>query len=452
MHSLRTPLSESVIWQWQKAGYQNLGTKAWTEGGVPFYLTNHPKIAQKYAQIALMYLLENKNILNSSEPLIFLELGSGLGKLSFYLLQEISKWVTQGLLKDFSIKYIISDISEKNCQFWQNHKAFKPFIDQGILDFALFDPTQDDILLTLNNEQILLKNNPLIVFANYYFDSIPQDIYLVKDHRVYQGELDVEADTASENPLLEKELPYQLIFDQMICPPFEIERLMELIPNSSYITYPTAGFQTLENLKKICNSNILMLTGDKAQFNHKQMDWKKQPPITFHTTVSFTVNFELLKMRCLDQHGFVCLPQHFDELFSIALLQWGPSFSVASASKTYEDFDHWSLQNHNSMLDFLEKKEQPTLGELNLLLKFDSFDPFNFFFYNEKIKQALKHASFREKEDLIFAIQTAKKLFFATKKEEAILLVNMASLLLTLNQQLDAFVLLKEAAELNSEF
>jgi len=86
-------------------------------------------------------------------------------------------------------KYIVTDFSEKNIDYWQNHSFLKPYFDSGVLDCATFDIAKDEKLKLRNSGEVLCAGNlknPLILIANYTFDSLPQDTFFVKREKLFQ--------------------------------------------------------------------------------------------------------------------------------------------------------------------------------------------------------------------------------------------------------------------------
>lgn len=446
-HSHNTPLSTSPLWEWQKNCYQHLGIKAWSEEGVPFYLTNHPKLAEKYAQVILTYLLENQAYLDPQEPITILELGSGIGKLAYYLTKIILKWCSLQILKPFQMRIILSDICKKNINFWQNHPQWKSIYEKDLVDFALYDPIEMKKMTTIRNNEVFCKKNPLIVLGNYYFDSIPQDIYQKKNNKLHKGHFVIHTQkTIVQNPLLKKNWEYEILFKEDLDPPQDISEIANTIPDGGYLTYPIAGIQVIESLKKISNGNLLLLIGDKAQYNHTRMNWLKQPPITFHTTVSYTVNFEALKNYCQRTKGQAKLPTSGKNIFNNALLHWGTYFCSATSQIFEMVLDSWSLEDHYITIQSLEKQDLETLCEINQFLRFDCYDPYNFHLIYEKIVRSLKEATQMEKTELKMAINQAVDLFYPTKQAEVILLTNMAKILLLMNFQQEAMNLMDQAS------
>ncbi|WP_267256905.1 hypothetical protein [Coxiella endosymbiont of Ornithodoros maritimus] len=69
--------------------------------------------------------------------------------------------------------------------FWLNHPALTPYVQRGVLDFVLFDIEKDkDIPLRKDNSDPL--TNPLVVIANYIFDTVMQDYFYVKNKQLHE--------------------------------------------------------------------------------------------------------------------------------------------------------------------------------------------------------------------------------------------------------------------------
>lgn len=93
--------------------------------------------------------------MNPEEKLYIFELGTGSGKLSFFMLkalQELSDTLPLALDK---IVYVVTDIAEDNLNFWEEHPALQSFISQGRVDFGIFDAINDtEVFLKLSQKTI----------------------------------------------------------------------------------------------------------------------------------------------------------------------------------------------------------------------------------------------------------------------------------------------------------
>lgn len=171
----RYRFSEAPIWELQRTYYEQLGLQAWANDQVPQYITSNPMIGTAYAEIIFGFLQDRAQKGFTTEPVVVLELGAGVGRLAFHVLQQLCELIQYAgvLLPPF--RYVMSDLPWKNIEGWQQHEGLKPFVEQGMLDFARFDAVRDTEL-SLTQSGLVIKpgelGQPLMVIANYFFDSI----------------------------------------------------------------------------------------------------------------------------------------------------------------------------------------------------------------------------------------------------------------------------------------
>ncbi|MEK6264394.1 MAG: hypothetical protein N2B06_06450, partial [Clostridium sp.] len=198
-------LSESMLWGLQKDFFANQGPEAWTKGIVPQYITTNPYIANLYAKTIFGYCRDyvTRTDIDKNSTLYIMELASGVGRFTYTFLKRFLHLIENSSLKGLKFKYIVTDFSEKNIEYWQNHSFLKPYFDCGILDCATFDISKDDKLKLRHSGEILsggnLKN-PLILIANYTFDSLPQDTFYVNKGEIYEGLITVTSPEVKPNP------------------------------------------------------------------------------------------------------------------------------------------------------------------------------------------------------------------------------------------------------------
>ena len=113
-----------------------------------------------------------------------MELGAGHGRLAFHILQHLEILINQVSLQLPPYCYVLSDIVEDNLEFFDNHPQFQPFFEQEILDVAYFDAVRSKGILLRHSDVSISTNDlkqPLLVIANYFFDSIPNDLFHFRD-------------------------------------------------------------------------------------------------------------------------------------------------------------------------------------------------------------------------------------------------------------------------------
>jgi hypothetical protein len=126
------------------------------------------------------------------------ELGAGSGRFAYRFLKALT-----GLLEGISdpqvrFVYVMTDASDSVVEFWRTNPRLGGFVDTGVLDFAHFDLVEPAPLALLNAGTTLsVENvaNPVVLIANYIFDSIPQDAFTIKHSQLYSGLITLSAST-----------------------------------------------------------------------------------------------------------------------------------------------------------------------------------------------------------------------------------------------------------------
>ena len=184
-------LSESAIfWSLQRPYYDTHGVDVWT-GAVPFFVTSNQFIANRYAKLIANYLIDRQTNAgaNNREKFYIIELGAGSGQFSFYVLEHLSKLMHPyaNIAPEFC--YVMTDLAKKNIQYWQTHPAHKPYIERQQLDFAQYDMENDQSIHLINQSITLEKDGsrtPLIILANYIFDTVSQDAFYIHDNGIQE--------------------------------------------------------------------------------------------------------------------------------------------------------------------------------------------------------------------------------------------------------------------------
>ena len=191
-------LSQSKLWELQTAAYCQFGPRAWGEKGVPFYITSNPFIARQYAQLVLGYIRDGlspqaKTPIDPSEPIYILDLGAGTGRFGFLFIKYFVDLMARLPHLNIKIRYVMTDIALSNINFWRSHPFLQSMIKEGFLDFAYYHHDEESKPLELIVSGEILSpdalRNPLVVIANYFFDTIPQDLFVVREGQVMEGRI-----------------------------------------------------------------------------------------------------------------------------------------------------------------------------------------------------------------------------------------------------------------------
>ena len=299
--------SDSIYWELQRQYFDEEGIDAWVNQ-VPFYVTSNPFLANCYAEITIRLAQDwIKRYPDSvKEPFYIMELGTGSGRLSYYILKKLSLLQKQLKLEDIKFCYVMTDFTESNLQYWKEHPQLKPYIDSGVLDFAIFD-MESDKEFTLRQKGITIKENsiinPLMVFANYIFDTVSHDIFTVKNGKIqeslvklttYHGNMkDGKPQNWEEVAISYDEKDIELPYYND--PAFDAS--LEFYKNTlteSHFLVPIAGMRALRNLRTLCNDRMLVVSSDKGYTHLSDIDHSQYPQMAFHGSFSMMVNFHAI--------------------------------------------------------------------------------------------------------------------------------------------------------------
>ena len=173
-------LSESLIWDIQRAYFESAGMQAWQDDVVPHTISCNPFMARAYANLIKAYLNDMADQIDPAEPVYVIELGAGNGRLTYHLRHQLDN-ILDG---NHNLKFVLTDFADSIIKNWRNNPQLTALAQNGSLDFAKFDVMNLGPLKLLNNGQTIeprSTKNPIILLANYFFDSIPQDSFVIEN-------------------------------------------------------------------------------------------------------------------------------------------------------------------------------------------------------------------------------------------------------------------------------
>jgi tetratricopeptide (TPR) repeat protein len=320
-------LSQSVMFEIQARYYEKAGLEAWKS--IPFYLSSSAHVAEHYAALILAFIDDYRPHLNPDEPVYILELATGAGRLSYLLLRELlRKQAYFERYRGLSLKYVMTDFTEATAKFWEAHEKFKPYIESGLLDFAVFNPLTDTSLILRGSGRILSPDgirNPVIAIGNYFFDTIPHDVFRVQSKHLYEGLVNVRRRVKSGQPLPDTdELPpiedvetfyqYRELPDEHYYDDARLNAILRFYRENidvGNVMFPVGAFGVLRNLQTLSSNRLVLLSSDKAHVNYGLMS-RMPPAYAIHDgTFSYMVNYDAIG-RYFEQDGGLCLKTHSD--------------------------------------------------------------------------------------------------------------------------------------------
>jgi len=355
-----TPLADSKLWSFQQDFYRREGIGAWG-GKVPYYITSNPYIANSYAQIMVRFMQDyaRSGRHDPTEPFYILELGAGSGTFSFYALRRLMELREQLGLTHLAFRYVMTDVTPKNIDYWRQHERFQPYLRQRVLDFAQYDVLRDTHLRLMLEGRVLDSHqarvrNPIIILANYIFDSLPQDLFYIDQGLTREGL--VTLSTHKDN--VKDGVPARL--DQVEItfayrdaarpyythPPFEavLDSIRDTTPQG-FVLVPSGTFRSLERLITLADGRLCLITSDKGFSRHDTYYQQREPLVAFHDNCfSLNVNYAMLKAY-FSHAGGESYHQFAEQDLSTSVFLLGASFrdlpEMRQAMETFLDgFGH----------------------------------------------------------------------------------------------------------------
>ncbi|GEP64680.1 hypothetical protein CBE01nite_24480 [Clostridium beijerinckii] len=305
------PLSQSMLWKLQTEFFANQGPEAWIKGIVPQYITTNPYIANQYAKTVFGYLRDyvGREDVDKNTVIYIMELAAGVGRFTYTFLKRFLHMIENSSLKDIKFKYIVTDFAERNIEYWQNHSFLSPYFEAGILDCATFDISKDDEIKLRHSGEVLSKGkmkNPLILFANYTFDSLPQDTFYVNNGEIYEGVITITSPDEKGDPndksilagldyyYTDKKIDGNSYYEDKNLNDVLMHYKNSLEDTAFYM--PIIGLRCISRLRKLFNDDVILISADKGYKNEESMDKNYHPFLSKHGCISMTVNFHAIEL------------------------------------------------------------------------------------------------------------------------------------------------------------
>jgi len=355
------PISRSLIWQWQRESYAQRGFKSWTEDMVPQFITNNPFIAEIFARIVFGFICDCIDLrekksrpLSAQNPLLILELGAGPGKFSFLFLRQLEALLRSKEIPLEVVRYCMTDCSDSLIQTWRTNKYLSEFSDRGILQFELLDASGEvnsRFVQGDSSETIEPPQSPLIVIANYVFDSLPHDAFVIKEGQVFELLQTTAAahQDASNNPRealsrLKLSYTHAAVTTPGHYPEDSWNSILDLYRRrlpAATVLFPSQALRTLGALGKLTDGTMLVLAADKGYLHEDSLLLSEgRPTYEFHSANCFSqmVNFDAIAKYFEASGGEAFLPEkHSSSLHICAFLERHPGAQFPALKARFEE-------------------------------------------------------------------------------------------------------------------
>ena len=422
-------LSHSLLWQLQRNYFEQQSIQAWSQGTVPHYITSNPFIANAYAKVVFGFLRdchaitnfsENLPQLDTNQPIYIIELGSGSGRFAYHFLKRFQDIQTNSICQNIPFQYIMTDFTERNLDAWQSHPCLQPFLDRGILDFACFDLENDREIKLSHSGKILSADtikNPVIVIANYVFDSIPQDAFYLENGELYERlvtlstsqhvanidnlELLKHLKTTYNNRLIQSEYYDDPEFNQIL------KNYQQQLTHTTLI-FPIAALQSIRNLRHLSGERLLLLSADKGYSQASSLQNRGDPKITHHGSFSMMVNYHAIAQYFQNQGGQFLNTTHSHASLNICAFLLGsfPHDYLETRLAYREAIEKSSPDDFFALKKGIEKNYQTlTLQQIIAYLRLSYWDANIFWGCFPTLMQQVKSASESMESEVYLAIE-----------------------------------------------
>jgi hypothetical protein len=379
------PLSQSLIWGLQRDFYAQRGLKAWNEDLVPSYITNNPFIAEIFAEIVAGFTDDcakpaqgDSRPLSSTDPLRIIELGAGTGKFSYLFLRKLTALLKNNNVALDMVRYCMTDTSENVVAEWRANSYLQEFVSNGVLEFAVFQAGQEHRQET---------RGPLVVIANYVFDSLPQDAFAVKGGEIHEFRVTTSAAIDGQiQSFKDLRFSYQT---SAISPQHYPDKVWNGILeqyrtrlSTATVTFPASALQTLQQLGTSSEGRMLVLAADKGITHEEDLALAAgEPSLDFHAggrCFSQVVNFDAIGKYFCAMGGKALLPsKHFTSLNLCAFIQCNPGDEFTITQKAYQQsLTAFGPDDLFAMMSWLNSYlEEISLSQALPLLRLARWDP-----------------------------------------------------------------------------
>ena len=172
-------------------------------------------------------------------------------------------------------------------------------MNQGVLDCATFDIAKDDEIRLRHSGEILSSGkvkNPLILFANYTFDSLPQDTFYVNEGELYEGLITITSPEEKGDPndksilagldyyYTDKQIDGNDYYEDKNFNDVLVHYKNSLEDTAFYM--PIIGLRCISRLRKLFNDDVILISADKG-YKNKEAMYKKLSSISYQSMVVF---------------------------------------------------------------------------------------------------------------------------------------------------------------------
>ena len=431
-----TPFAASTIWDDQTRFFEEFGSDAWT-ARVPYHVTNNINIATSAAQIALAFMRDYVTAHPGSDvPFPIVELGAGIGRFGYYFTQALLDLAARLPGPEVSFVYWLTDRAESNLNYLRSHPLIAQQIAAGNMKLGIYDPTTGAPIRDATEPETTQDGDgsippferPAIVFANYFFDSLPVDIIRLRNGTMevlwVSGAAQLDPDLGRNEILSIDELDLERQWRPIATLPFSQSSHSDLAQNNvkrfgdqGWLIFPTAGLRCLDSLRTLSDSGYLLAATDKGLLPSEARLYGGAPRVAFHGAVSTGVNFPLLTQYVEAHQGGWSAAQTSRQSLITVLLNTVADWDSLPGTRFWteqalNDQGHMHLFNTYQAFCRAQHSFEFSLAQLLSLFNLARWDPILLTRLWPAAERALPESSEAERDELRRGVQRSKDMYF----------------------------------------
>jgi len=381
-----------MAWTLLHRFYDEQGPEAWKQKIVPQGSTANCFTADTYAGVVAAFFRDLIAEGNSKPPVV-IELGGGSGRFAWQFLNRLFNYHFVDGEECPEFTYLLTDVAQRNIDNWSKKQRFQPLMESGLLEFAELWIEADPVIKTADGD---LKpsdfaDRPVIIIANYLFDSIPSNMLRVRGKKIEQVSMSLIS--SNKNFMDEPITSFTTVTEQFESAPLTGEPtdhvlLNEIIQKYAddaaadddfHVVVPEIGFRFLEKFMER-ETPMLLLCGGLA-YAHPD-DFDLGSPFIFDSYFAHYSNFHIFAELFGKKGGASQFQRHRDTNFSCGAMtlpgkgKWD-SIDLAETRRTAKnslwDFNPYDAHELSEMID--ESIDEASIRQVEAWVRFSKFDP-----------------------------------------------------------------------------
>ncbi|MBV8820386.1 MAG: hypothetical protein JO022_18645 [Acidobacteriaceae bacterium] len=426
------PFSESLVWRKIRTYYESKGPAAFQDHTVPNYVTTNAFIARAYSRVIVGYVKDAlaAGQIDDESPISIVELGAGSGRLGYRTFLEVQSYATaSGLPAKFQL--ILTDLGQSNRDFWRGHFRLLPWMEQGLVDIARFDVIEDRELRLEVSGRTLGRGafkNPVILLANYLFDSLPCDFFFVDAEGVISESL-IRLCGAEQSPEWNSPDVWHRLALEIQRRPAEPLRYPDSAWNDivrqcaskardAVVVFPVAALRALENLSTLCGDRFLLLTSDKG-YHNAEFAPTQEMHFSVDGSLSLDVNFRALQLWAESRGGHAFFPPYDNRTLDTGAFVLGSAMPLHATELAFEEaVTAFSPADYLRAISVLGPEDRPSLHQYLAFLRLSNYDSLMAGRHSDQLIEQIPEAAAEIRHQLLLAIDRVWAGYFPLGEQE----------------------------------